>query len=59
MPSLPAKIKVLLILAKNSWKTEFRKLQLVSNILWMIVARLYFPVNNLLQNLTIQKVYNE
>ena len=59
MSSLPAKIKVLLILAKNFWKTEFRKLELVSNILWMIVARLYFPVNNLLQNLTIQKVYNE
>ena len=46
MPSPPAKMKILLILAKNSWKKEIRffvvrcvtwKLELILNILWMII----------------------
>ena len=49
MHSLPAKMKILLILAKNSWKIEIKlfsvmryfawKLKLVSNILGMIVGQ--------------------
>ena len=40
VPSPPSEIKVLSILAENSWKTVVRyfklKLELVSNILWVI-----------------------
>ena len=40
MSTLPAKMKILLIIAKSSWKTEIKtftwKLELVSNILWRI-----------------------
>ena len=49
MLGLPTKMKILLILARNSWKTEIKlfpvvryftwKLELVSDILWMIVGR--------------------
>ena len=50
MPSLPANMKVLLILVENSWKAEMkffplwvsfsRKLELVSNILWITADHL-------------------
>ena len=53
MPSLLAKMKVLLILEEKSWKTEIKlfpfvrcfiwKLELVSDILWVIVASRAFP----------------
>ena len=44
MSSLPAKTRILLILAENSWKTKIKIFplssisQLVSNILWVIVT---------------------
>ena len=68
MPGPLAKMKVLLILAESSWKTEIKlfpvvryftwKLELVSNILWVIVGQTVLPLGkNLLKIL--EKFNNE
>ena len=71
MPSLFAKIKVLLILVENSWKIEIKlavryftwKLELVSDILWVIVAlqrpnSFIMNFNKYLSNLSLFEIFS-